>query len=200
MSGFGNWYTSPSAPFEDLNKHNFRLDIYTPTQVLTTWQAAAGLESIPLSGTFELGPHRGEFGLVVRAGLGVGGARIRLVESAVRQDVTERPASFGDVAPRLIGDFGVGFRFGFGAFAVHLGSRLSMWSDELSRINGCSIDDLRAMDLKIRAGLDHHEAEVSPGCRMPVRNDVPLAMMVSRHPRPGLVLNVSADLGVSWSF
>lgn len=200
-SGFGNWYTAPSAALDDLHDRNFRIDIYTPTQVLTTWQAALGLESIPLSGSFQLGQTKeGEFGIVVRAGIGLGGARIRLKEPTVTRDGSPSPATFGDTGVRLVGDFGLGLRFGFGAFAVHLGGRLSMWSDEISRINNCSLDDLRAMDMKLRGGMNQSEAVVTPGCVVPVSNDVPVALTVIRTPRQGVVLNVSADLGVSWSF
>jgi hypothetical protein len=201
VSGFGYWHTTPSAELDTINRRTFRIDLYVPEQALSTWHVA-GIESIPLSGTFQVGDSRsGDFGLVVRAGIGVGGSRIRLKPPATYQDGSVSPATWGDLDVRLVGDFGLAFRFSFGAFAIHLGPRLSMWSDEANRVNGCSSDDLRAMDMKIRAGLPHVEASVSPGCTgIANSNDVPLAFRVVRTPRSGVVINVSADLGVSWSF
>lgn len=57
------------------------------------------------------------------------------------------------------------------------------------------------MDIKVRMGMSHTEAAVGPGCRgIPASNDVPLAVNIVRTPREGLVLNVAAELGVSWAF
>lgn len=77
-----------------------------------------------------------------------------------------------------------------------------MWSDEITRINGCGLEDLRAMDLKLRGGEDPATAAVAPGCGGFVNtNDIPLAVTVVRSARTGpLAVNVSADLGISWSF
>lgn len=202
VSGFGYWHSSPSTVKDDLHERVIRGDAYVPEQVLSTWQLAVGVESIPLSGVFQLGDARGgEFGLVVRAGLGLGGSRIRLTPSTTRPDGQVNLATWGDLGLRVVGDFGLGFRFSFGAFALQLGPRVSMWSDEAERVNGCSVDDLRAMDMKIRGGMSPADASVSPGCTgFPSSNDVPLALNVVRIPRAGLVVNVSADLGLSWSF
>jgi hypothetical protein len=201
VSGFWNWHNTVSSAADALNDQVLRVDPYVPERVLSTWQAAAGVESIPLTGLFRVGAREGEFGIVLRAGLGVGGARLRLKPPTVRQDGTVSPATFGDAGLRLVGDFGLGFRFSFGAFGLHFGPRLSMWSDEASSVNGCTLDDLRAMDMKIRGGLDPAEASVSPGCKgFPNPSDIPLALNPLRITRSGLVLNLSADLGVSWSF
>lgn len=88
----------------------------------------------------------------------------------------------------------------FGPFAVHLGVRGSRWSDAVERVNGCSIDDLRAMDGQLRAAFDPATAVVTRGCGFNESNDIPLALKVVRVPRTEAVVNVAGELGLSWSF
>lgn len=203
VGGLGNWIAQPSPAFDALfNTYGFRLrDLYPPTQTLSTWQLFAGLESTPLVGTFRIGEtHTGEFGLQFGAGLGPAGSRVRLKPFALKSDASPSPATYGDAGLRLAGHLTSHARFAFGPFAVHLGARLSLWSDAVQHVNGCSSDDLRAMDLKIRAGLDPATAEVTRGCTAPAPNDVGLALDVVRYPRPEVIVNVAGELGLSWSF
>jgi len=202
VGGLGNWLAQPAPALDELNKRTFRLrDLDPPTQTLSTWQVFAGLESIPLVGTLSIGELRtGEFGLQFGAGLGPAGSRVRLKPFALKSDGSPSPATYGDAGLRLAGHFTSHFRFAFGPFAVHLGARLSLWSNAIERVNGCSIDDLRAMDMQIRAGLEPATAEVTGGCSAPAANDVGLALDVVRHPRPEAIVNVAGELGLSWSF
>ncbi len=203
FAGVGHWHNAPSSEKDELSERSVRIDLYQPLQLSSVWQATMGLESIPLSGRFRfMDLHEGDFGLVVRAGLGMGGVRIRLKPPTMTREGVMSPATFGDAGVRLLGDFGAAFRFGIGAFAIHLGPRLSMWSDEIKTINGCDLSDLRAMDMAIRAGADPSVAAVSPQCTGFAKvNDVALAMSVARAGRIGpLVVNVAAELGVSWAF
>ena len=186
-----------------LYERTVRTQAYRPDQLTSVWHAIVGLESIPLSGRFRfMQAHEGEFGLVVRAGLGLGGVRVRLKPLTTMQDGTTSPATYGDGGARLVGDFGAAFRFGIGAFAIHLGPRLAMWSDEITTINGCDPSDLGAMESALRGGSDPSRAPVRPQCAgFAETNDVALAMTIFRGGRIGpLVVNVAAELGISWAF
>ena len=201
VGGLGNWIAQPSRALDTLNNQVVRVDPYVPLPTLSTWQVFGGLESIPLVGTFRVGEtHTGEFGLQFGAGLGPMGSRVRLKEPTVYRDGTSSPPTWGDAGVRLAGHFSSHFRFAFGSFAVHLGARLSLWSDAIERVNGCSIDDLREMDMKIRGGLDPATAEVTRGCSISESNDVPLALNVVRAPRTEVIVNVAGELGLAWSF
>ena len=203
FAGAGHWHNEPSSEKQKLYERTVRTQAYRPDQLTSVWQAIVGLESVPLSGRFWfMEAHEGEFGLVVRAGLGVGGVRVRLKPPTTMQDGTMSPATYGDAGARLVGDFGATFRFGIGAFAIHLGPRLSMWSDEITTINGCDLDDLGAMDRALRAGSDPSLSAVRPQCTgFAESNDVALAVTSARGGRIGpLVVNVAAELGVSWAF
>ena len=134
-------------------------------------------------------------GLVASAGLGPGGSNVRIGDPSVPERLT-----YPDADVRLLGHFGLGMRFAIGAFAVHAGVRASMWSPALTRLNGCSFDDVRAMDMVIRSGLDASDAEVSPGCRgFASGNTVGPALNALRFPDADLRANVAAELGFSWS-
>lgn len=112
--GLYNWHSEPSAPLLALWELE-RIDVSRPYATLATWQVHAGLESIPLTGTFALGAREGTIGLVATAGLGPGGSRVRL-----------ETLSHPDPGVRLMGHFGLGFRFALGAFALHAGVHTSM--------------------------------------------------------------------------
>ena len=188
LGGLSNWHREPSATLDRLWEIQ-RIDVSRPVATLSTWQLHAGVESIPLTGTFALGAREGEIGLVMTAGLGPGGSIVRLAD-----------LTYPDADVRLLGHFGLGMRFAIGAFALHAGVHASMWSPAVTRLNGCSVEDVRAMDLAVRSGRDATTAEVAASCRgLSSGNTVGLALNVLRLPDPTLRVNVAAELGFSWS-
>ncbi len=83
-------------------------------------------------------------------------------------------------------------------------------SSEVSTVNGCNQDDLRAFDQELRAGRPITSARVGAGCDLSAfsgtdpgggnrTNDVPLALNLTR--TPGAITNrVALDLALTISF
>lgn len=195
VGGLYNWHSTRSAVLDSQHLTTFRLrGGPLPAQPVATWQLHAGVESIPLTGTFSLGEKlAGGFGLVVSLGLGPGGTRFPL------QDVFANAISYPDAGVRLMGHLGLGARFSFGPFAVLLGMHASMWSSVVTRLAGCGSDDLRAQIDAQRAGEDPALAPVTAGCRFAPAVGPTLALQAIQEPDRGLQVNLAAELGLSWS-
>lgn len=84
-------------------------------------------------------------------------------------------------------------------------------SGAVSSVNGCSLDDLTALDVELRAARPLSSATVGTACRVERfdgttaegerrANDLPLALGLVRTPASGLVHVVTANLAVGLSF
>lgn len=195
VGGLYNWHSTRSSVLDAQYLTNFRTRGGPfPATPVATWQLHGGLESIPLTGTFNIADKlAGTFGLVVSLGLGPGGTRVPLKEMSVL------PTSYPDSDVRLMGHFGVSTRFAFGPFALLLGLHGSMWSSVVTRLNGCGVDDLRAQTDAQRAGADPAVAPVSSSCRFDPAVQPGLARQAMAVPNDALQVNLAAELGLSWS-
>lgn len=193
VGGLYNWHATRSTLLDTEYPFRLRSRPYPATPV-ATWQLHAGIESIPLTGTFSIGGKlNGGFGLVASLGMGAGGTRVPLKEMSVA------PTSYPDSDVRLMGHAGLGARFVFGPFAVLVGMHGSMWSSVVTRLNGCRSEDLRAQIDAQRAGADPALATVSPGCRFDAAVEPSLARQAMIVPNHALQVNLAAELGLSWS-
>ena len=79
----------------------------------------------------------------------------------MKPDDTVSQATYGDTGARFMGSLGAGFRLQLGErFAFRLEVRDVVYTARMERVNGCNVDDLRAMDMKIRSGQDPATATV----------------------------------------
>lgn len=195
VGGLANWHSETSPWTGELYQRVLRIDVSQPTPVLSTWQMHAGLESIPLVGTFSIGSTAGELGVVATLGLGPSGSRVRLGDL-----YSPRSVSYPDAGVRLMGHGGLGLRFALGRFAVHVGVHGSVWSNAVTELNSCSLDDARALDGALRSGFELSTVTVSAHCHFDSRIDIPLALNALRNLDPKLNVNIAGELGLSWSW
>jgi len=112
-----------------------------------------------------------------------------------------------------MGSLGAGFRLQLGErFAFRLEVRDVVYTARMERVNGCNVDDLRAMDMKIRSGQDPSTATVGATCNVDTftgtientdikrSNDVPLALNLVRIPSSDVLNNIGLYLGISFLF
>ncbi len=195
VGGLANWHSTTSPWNGELYQTVLRVDVSQPTPVVSTWQLHAGLESIPLMGTFSIGSATGELGVVATLGLGPSGSRVRLGDPYSTGSV-----SYVDAGVRLMGHAGLGLRFALHRFAVHVGAHGSVWSNAVTALNSCSLDDARALDRALRSGLELSTVSVSAQCHFDSKLEVPLAVGALRNLDPKLNVSIAGELGVSWSW
>lgn len=214
LAGAYNW-VSQVRDFSYRVDDQFRVDVQRPTpSVLTTWALGAGFEVRPLMGDLSfLRLGHGRVSFFLRGLAGAVGRQHELKPLTMRVDGSRSPPTYGDVEPGFAMSFGGGVRIELGA---HVALRLEV-QDTLSpsvmrTINGCDVDDLRAMDQRIRSGGDPAEASVRAGCDftrftgvapitdIPRSNDVPLALNLVRIPSGEWQQNTQVSLGVSFTF
>lgn len=213
VSGGYNWYNVESA-FNGELVEKFRVEAQAATSLLWTWGVMGGVEVSPLYGKFALFEGTlAHFSFVLNGGVGAGGTRHQLKPETVKNDGTVSQATYGDTGIRFMGSLGAGFRLQLGErFAFRLEVRDVVYTARMERVNGCNVDDLRAMDIKIRGGQDPATATVGNGCNVDTftgtientdikrSNDVPLALNLVRIPSSDVLNNIGLYFGISFLF
>ncbi len=213
ISGGYNWYNVESA-FNGELVEKFRVEAQAATSLLWTWGVMGGVEVSPLYGKFTLFEGTlAHFSFVLNGGVGAGGTRHQLKPETVKTDGTISQATYGDTGARFMGSLGAGFRLQLGErFAMRLEVRNVVYTARMERVNGCNVDDLRAMDVKIRSGQDPATATVGASCDVDTftgtiegtdikrSNDVPLALNLVRIPSSDVLNNIGLYLGISFLF
>lgn len=213
ISGGYNWYNVESA-FNGELVEKFRVEAQAATSLLWTWGVMGGVEVSPLYGKFTLFEGTlAHFSFVLNGGVGAGGTRHQLKPETVKTDGTISQATYGDTGARFMGSLGAGFRLQLGErFAMRLEVRDVVYTARMERVNGCNVDDLRAMDMKIRSGQDPATAMVGASCDVDTftgtiegtdikrSNDVPLALNLVRIPSSDVLNNIGLYLGISFLF
>ncbi len=213
ITGGYNWYNVESA-FNGELVEKFRVEAQAATSLLWTWGVMGGVEVTPLYGKFAFFEGTlAHFSFVLNGGVGAGGTRHQLKPETVRTDGTLSQATYGDTGARFMGSIGAGFRLQLGQrFAFRLEVRDVVYTARMERVNGCNVDDLRAMDTKIRGGQDPATATVGGSCNVDTftgtientdikrSNDVPLALNLVRIPSSDVLNNIGLYLGISFLF
>ncbi len=213
ITGGGNWYNVESG-FNGELVDKFRVEAQAATSLLWTWGVMGGVEVTPLYGKFAFFEGTlAHFSFVVNGGLGAGGTRHQLKPESQRSDGTISQATYGDTGARFMGTLGAGFRLQLGErFAFRLEVRDVVYTARMERVNGCNVDDLRAMDTKLRSGQDPGTAVVSGSCDrdsftgtipdtdIKRSNDVPLALNLVKIPSSDVLNNIGLYLGISFLF
>jgi outer membrane beta-barrel protein len=213
VSGGYNWYNVESS-FNGELVEKFRVEAQAATSLLWTWGVMGGVEVSPLYGKFTLFEGTlAHFSFVLTGGVGAGGTRHQLKPETVKTDGTISQATYGDTGARFMGSLGAGFRLQLGQrFAFRLEVRDVVYTARMERVNGCNVDDLRAMDMKIRSGQDPATATVGSTCNVDTftgtiegtdikrSNDVPLALNLVRIPSSDVLNNIGLYLGISFLF
>ncbi len=215
ITGGYNWYNVESS-FNGELVDKFSVEAQAATSLLWTWGVMAGVEVSPLYGKFTIFEGTlAHFSFVLNGGLGAGGTRHQLKPESARPDGSINQATYGDTGIRFMGSLGAGFRLQLGErFALRLEVRDVVYTARMTQVNGCNVEDLRAMDAKIRGGRDPGEATVGATCNLdsftgvvegsdpPVKrqNDVPLALNLVKTPSSDVLNNIGMYLGISFLF
>jgi len=202
VGGGYNWL-SQTNDFSNGLGRLYRIETPSSDATLTTWSANGGVEVRPFSGDLSFVNARGvKFSVVLRGLAGVVGRRKELRSASTAVDGSPSAARYGELEPRFAGTLGAGLRVQFGesvALRVDVSDTLS--SSRVERINGCSVDDLRALNGRIQAGLDFGDTVVSPGCKVAsFDNDVGTALSIARVPTATVTQLVQLGVGMSFSF
>ena len=213
ITGGYNWYNVESS-FNGELVEKFRVEAQAATSLLWTWGVMGGVEVSPLYGKFTLFEGTlAHFSFVLNGGVGAGGTRHQLKPENVSSDGTLTQATYGDTGVRFMGSLGAGFRLQLGQrFAFRLEVRDVVYTARMTQVNGCNVDDLRALDLKIRAGQDPATAMVGASCQVDTftgtiegtnikrSNDVPLALNLVKTQSSDVLNNIGMYLGISFLF
>lgn len=213
ITGGGNWFNSESSLNGELVE-KARVEAQAASSLLWTWGVMGGVEVTPFYGKFAFFEGTlAQFSIVLNGGAGIGGTRHQLKPESARQDGSVSPATYGDTGSRFMAGLGAGFRLQLGQrFAFRLEVRDVVYTARVERVNGCGVDDLRAMDNATRAGRPVSSAMVGAGCRLDTfdgtdpdtglkrSNDVPLALGLVRTPSSDVLNNVGLYAGISFLF
>lgn len=194
VSGTWNWRNGESLFLKELIE-NSRVDAQVPWGPLVTGGLHAGAEFVLGRGRIESLSfvHRFELSLVSFAG--ALSTRAGLKPESARADDSISPATTGDTGWRPTIGAGIGVRFEFfERFSLRIDLRESFFSSRIQTVNGCTGEDLRAMDNALRGGRSVTTATLTRGCRVETfdgtdpktdlkrSNDVPLALGLVRNP------------------
>lgn len=213
VTGGYNWYNVESS-FNGELVEKFSVEAQAATSLLWTWGVMAGVEVSPLYGKFTLFEGTlAHFSFVLNGGVGAGGTRHQLKPETVSPAGDIVQATYGDTGVRFMGSLGAGFRLQLGErFALRLEVRNVVYTARMSEVNGCNVDDLRALDGKIKMGLDPATAMVRASCQVDEftgiiegtdikrSNSVPLALNLVKTPSSDVLNNVGMYLGISFLF
>ncbi len=213
ITGGGNWFNSESSLNGELVE-KARVEAQAASSLLWTWGVMGGVEVTPFYGKFAFfGGTLAQFSIVLNGGAGIGGTRHQLKPESTRPDNSVSPATYGDTGSRFMAGLGAGFRLQLGQrFAFRLEVRDVVYTARVERVNGCGVDDLRAMDNALRAGRLVTSAMVGGECRVGTfdgadpetglkrSNDVPLALGLVRNPSSDVLNNVGLYAGISFLF
>lgn len=213
ISGGYNWYNVESA-FNDELVEKFNVEAQAASSLLWTWGVMAGVEVSPLYGKFTLFEGTlAHFSFVLNGGVGAGGTRHMLKPEVRKPDDTISEATFGDTGIRFMGSLGAGFRLQLGErFAFRIEVRDVVYTARMERVNGCNLEDLKAMDAKYTAGRPVSEATVSGTCDVPsfegtvegtdIRRggNINFARKQVEKPTSDVLNNIGLYLGISFLF
>lgn len=141
--GFGgtyNYYAAQSQFTEDLNDRA-KQQPYPASALLLDWEGHVGIEVSPIYGKYALFDWSVvQFGFYFGAYGGLGHTKVQLRKADPDQD---RGRTFGDTGLRPVGLFSAGMRMFLGKnVALRFELRDTIYSDEVSRINGCTWKDM----------------------------------------------------------
>ncbi|MBL8920647.1 MAG: outer membrane beta-barrel domain-containing protein [Myxococcaceae bacterium] len=213
ITGGGNWFNSESSLNGELVE-KARVEAQAASSLLWTWGVLGGVEVTPFYGKFAFFEGTlAQFSFVLNGGAGIGGTRHQLKPESARMDGTISPATYGDTGYRFMAGLGAGFRLQLGQrFAFRLEVRDVVYTARVERVNGCGVEDLRAMDTALRGGRPVSSAMVGGSCRVDTfdgtdpdtgqrrSNDVPLALGLVRNPSSDVLNNIGLYAGVSFLF
>ncbi len=207
LAGLYNWHATDSSFSRELID-KVSQEPLAATSLLLQWAIEGGVEVAPLYGKFAVAEQLVHFALVFTGGAGVASTRHQLKPGNVGG-----PATFGDTGMRLAGSVGGGFRVQLGdRFAIRLELRDLLYSARVTRVNGCSSEDLSAMAAKLDQGQAVGSATVSSGCDLHRfdgidgrtnynrSNDIPLALNLISNPSSDVLNNIGIYAGLSFSF
>lgn len=216
MTGLWNFYSAQSnLRYELINRARAEADLSTST--LLIGGVFAGVEVAPFQGKFAFYDSRlVHFSFVINGSVGIGWMRVQLKPSndcSGSSSLCFPDPTFGAAGARFVGEFGGGFRVQLGNFiALRLELRDLIYGTDVSTINGCNKDDLKAMDATLTAGMPVGRASVSPGCNVASFSgtdalgrsralDVPLAFgLVKSPPAVALINNLGLYVGATATF
>lgn len=194
VSGTWNWRAGQSVFLTELLEKS-RVEAQSRSRLLVSGALHAGTEFVLSRGSFAPlhVPHRFEVSLVGFAG--ALSTKTGLKPESARTDGSISPATTGDTGWRPTIGAGIGVRFEFfERFSLRVDLRESFFSSRIQTVNGCTGEDLRAMDNVLRAGRPVTSATLTSGCRVATfdgtapetdlkrSNDVPLALGLVRNP------------------
>lgn len=183
-----------------------------PTKLFARTVLLVGTESVLARGAVTPLRFAHRFELVFQGLVGATASSVELKPESTRRDGTVSPPTSGDAGLRFTAGAGIGFRFEFlERFSLRAEVRSLLFTDRISRVNGCDLSDLRAMDGALRAGQSVTTAELSAACQVGRfdgqypdgfrrSNDVPLALGVLRNPSSEWTALVSGQLSFGVTF
>ena len=202
VSGGYQWLNEETAFSAELVE-KFRVEPESSSSILSTWSAMAGVEGRPFLGVLESGSGL-RFSLYVRGLAGAAGRRHQLRPLSVNPAGAPSPATYGDLEPRFAMAFGVGLRVELGSlFAVRVELQDTFVPTRMQTVNGCNVDDLRALDARTRAGMGPAGAGVTAGCRVGAftsTSEIPLALNLIRIPNDEWTQNMQVGLSLAFGF
>lgn len=213
LAGVTHHWSAGGSGFRTDFQDNLRVDVQQyPTKLLAKTVLLVGSEAVLARGSVAplRAPHR--FELVFQGLIGATSSSVELKPENARQDGSLSPPTFGEAGLRFTAGAGIGFRFEFlERFSLRAEVRSVLFSDRISRVNGCDASDLRAMDGALRGGQPVTTAAVSAGCEvgrfdgvnadgLRRSNDVPLALGVVRNPSSEWTALVSGQLSFGVTF
>ncbi|GAC1336220.1 MAG: hypothetical protein NVSMB23_00490 [Myxococcales bacterium] len=176
--------------------------------LLVQGAALAGLELMPVYGKLDVFDGKIlRLGFYLNTSLGAGKTRLQLSHPVAGSQPTQR--QFGDAGVRPMAALGAGFRvFLTEQITVRLELRDLVYSASVSRVNGCSADDTRAISAdgraaRVSAGCDVGAFAGAPSAADPrgeVKVNAAAANDQIQNPSADVINNLTAYLGVSYLF
>ncbi len=193
-------YVNQESAFNQELIRSGRQQAQAATALLMQYGAVAGVEVTPMYGKFAFYEGvLGHFTFVLNAGAGAGSTRIQLrpdTDGCATGQGECLPASFGDTGFKFLGQVGAGFRVFLGErVALRLEVRDLIYTARVDKINGCTHDDIDALD----KGL----AATSASCNAAAfanDADMPLARKLLEETSSDVLNNISFYGGVSFLF
>jgi outer membrane beta-barrel protein len=168
--------------------------------LLLQGDALAGLELMPIYGKISVFDGKVlRLGFYVNAGLGVAKTRLQL-----RPSDAVGGRSFGDTGFRPEAGLGLGVRIFTGdRFTLRLELRDRVYSAYVSKVNGCTVQDARAI-----RGNGSAATGLSPGCsassfggsEQDIKSGAGSAAIQLGDPSSSVINNIAFQGGVSWLF
>jgi outer membrane beta-barrel protein len=215
--GIYNYVSSESA-FQGELIDKVSAESQAASSLLLVGGAIAGVEVTPFYGKFVFyDSYLVHFALVLSAGAGAGATRHQLKP---KNDCTLSTAAmcvedptFGDTGWRFLAEIGGGFRVQFLKWLTfRLELRDLVYTARVDHVDGCDVNDLKAMDQQVRAGKMPSTATVGPSCGVTKydgvnpdtmrknSDDVTLAYNLVKTPSSDVLNNLGLYVGLSVDF